>query len=107
MQNSHDFYQTPSNVIASIFLRGIEKAESSVTFDEKHIWLDLRTVDKKHYVDSFPTFGVIDPSRSQYNVMKTKLELTLAKTDGAGWPVLRADERHAGEIIQTGSAGVA
>jgi hypothetical protein len=37
--------------------------------------------------------------------MGTKLELTLAKADGLGWPVLRSDDKHTGEIIQAGRAG--
>jgi hypothetical protein len=37
--------------------------------------------------------------------MGTKLELTLVKADGASWPVLRADEKLTGEIIQVGKAG--
>ena len=104
---SYDFYQTPGTVIASIFLKQIDKSTSSVVFEERHVRLDLRTADKKHYVDLIPIFGVIDPETSYYNIMKTKLELTMTKTDGIGWPVLRADERKTGEIIQTGRAGVA
>ena len=37
--------------------------------------------------------------------MGTKMELTLVKADGNSWPVLRADERRTGEIIQVGNAG--
>lgn len=36
--------------------------------------------------------------------MGTKLEMNLAKADGAGWPTLRSDDRKTGEIIQVGQA---
>ena len=52
-------------------------------------------------------FAPIDPENSQFKVMGTKLELELAKSDGRGWPVLRADDPHTGEIIQSGRAGTA
>ena len=107
MLNSHDFYQTPSTVIASIFLKQIDKSVSTVVFERNQVRLDLRTANEKRYVDSIPVFGVIDPEKSYFKVMNTKLELTLTKADGVGWPVLRADERNTGEIIQTGRAGVA
>ena len=106
-QNSHDFYQTPSTVIASIFLKQVDKSLSSVNFEDGSVRLDLQTSDHKQYVDVIPTYGVIKPAESKYIVTKTKLELTLAKNDGIAWPVLRADERHKGEIIQTGRAGIA
>ena len=52
-----------------------------------------------------PLFGAIDKEKSEFSIMGTKLELRLAKADGASWPVLRGDERHTGEIIQMGRAG--
>jgi len=50
-------------------------------------------------------YAPIDPENSSFKIMGTKLELTLAKADGAGWPVLRADEKLTGEILQVGRAG--
>lgn len=69
------------------------------------IKLDLHTSDGKHYNDTLPLYGSVDPVKSAFKIMGTKLELTLVKTDGMGWPVLRADEKLTGEIIQSGRAG--
>lgn len=102
----NDFYQTATTVIASLYLKKIDKAVSKVEFKDKStVALDLRTSDKKRYQADVPLFGAIDTEKSSFKIMGTKLELTMAKADGAGWPVLRADDRHTGEIIQAGRAG--
>lgn len=102
----NDFYQTATTVIASLYLKKIDKEISKVEFkDANTIELDLRTTDKKRYRTGMPLFGSIDPEKSAFKIMGTKLELTLAKADGLGWPVLRADDKHTGEIIQAGRAG--
>lgn len=104
-QVRHDFYQTPSSVHASLFLKKISKEQASVVFGETEVKVDLPTADGTRYRDTIPLFGAIDVEKSKFRVLGTKLELTLAKADGRGWSVLRADERPTGEIIQSGKAG--
>jgi hypothetical protein len=101
-----DFYQTTASVIASLYLKKIDAAKSTIKFTSaSKIYLDLRTSDNKRYTSEMELYGQIDPEKSTYKIMGTKLELTLAKTDGLGWPVLRATDPHTGEIIQSGRAG--
>ncbi|KAI1460358.1 integrin beta-1-binding protein [Annulohypoxylon moriforme] len=103
----HDFYQTPSTVIASFFLKKIDKDKATVKFESQAIALDLPTSDAqpKRYRTSVPLFGQIDTEKSTYKILGTKLEVSLYKADGASWPVLRSDERLTGEILQIGRAG--
>lgn len=101
-----DFYQTGAKVMASLYLKKIDKATSTVKFSSPTtIDLDLKTLDNKRFKQEMTLFGSIDPETSSFKIMGTKLEFELVKSDGAGWPVLRADDRHTGEIIQTGQAG--
>jgi hypothetical protein len=102
-----DFYQTPSAVIASFFLKKIDSAKAVVKFEAQALNLDLPTADAqpKRYRTTVPLFGEIDPVKSAYKILGTKLEVTLHKADGASWPVLRSDERTTGEILQIGRAG--
>ncbi|EKG19274.1 hypothetical protein MPH_03137 [Macrophomina phaseolina MS6] len=100
-----DFYQTSTTVIASLFLKKIDKATSTVELSASNIKLDLRTTDKKRYTTDMTLFAPIDPAASAFKIMGTKLELELRKADGSSWPVLRADDPRTGEIIQTGRAG--
>jgi hypothetical protein len=93
-------------VIASFYLKKIDKSKSKVVFSSPtNLDLDLLTSDNKRFVTSIPLYAPIDTKASEFKIMGTKLEFTLVKADGSGWPVLRSDERPTGEIIQTGRAG--
>jgi hypothetical protein len=49
-------------------------------------------------------YAAINTDESKYRVLGTKIEFTLAKADPYTWPVLRADEKPTGEMIQVGQA---
>ncbi|KAL2043290.1 hypothetical protein N7G274_003596 [Stereocaulon virgatum] len=102
----HDFYQTPTSVIASLYLKKIDKERAKVDFSSTSaVKLDLPTADNKRYQTDIPLFGRIDPEKSKSKILGTKLELTLIKLDGLSWPTLRSDEQRTSEIIQLGRAG--
>ena len=86
-------------------MKKIDKDQAKVDFAPTSIDLDLPTTDNKRFKDCFPLFAPIYPAKSQFRVMGTKLELTLAKADGTSWPVLRSDDKWSGERIQIGNAG--
>ncbi|CEN62418.1 Putative CORD and CS domain protein [Aspergillus calidoustus] len=100
----NDFYQTASSVNVSLYLKKIDKEKATVEFTSTAITLDLPTTDNKRYKDSYELFAPIDPEKSKFRVLGTKLELTLIKGDGTSWPVLRKDDPWSGERIQIGSA---
>ncbi|KAI9759053.1 MAG: hypothetical protein M4579_002642 [Chaenotheca gracillima] len=111
----HDFYQTPSLVIASLYLKKIipptdtsnPERTTSITFPTStSLALNLPTSDNKRYKAEWPLYAAVDTEKSTWKVMGTKLELSLVKAQsGQGWPVLRGDQRTTGEIIQVGGAG--
>lgn len=90
-----------------MFLKKIKKETAKVEFQTKQLVVDLTTSDSppKTYAAEVPLYGAIDTDKSTYKVLGTKLELTLAKADGASWPVFRGDEQLTGEIFQVGKAG--
>lgn len=102
----HDFYQTPTVVIASLYVKKIDRSRARIEFPSPNeVDIDLPTLDMKRYTTTIPLFGQIDNGRSTSKIMGTKLELTLVKMDGASWPTLRSDEQRTSEIIQIGHAG--
>ncbi|KAL2158497.1 hypothetical protein VTH06DRAFT_4264 [Thermothelomyces fergusii] len=104
----NDFYQTATSVIASFFLKKIDKDAAKVEFQERKLVLDLPTTDSpvpKRYKAEVPLYGAVDPAKSTFKILGTKLEVSLAKADGTSWPVLRSDDRPTGEILQVGRAG--
>jgi len=95
-------------VIASFFLKKIDKKAAKVVFGPQQLDLDLPTTDTpmpKRYKSEVPLFGPIDTVKSSFKILGTKLEVTLIKADGSSWPVLRSDDRLTGEILQVGRAG--
>lgn len=105
----HDYYQTPTTVIASFFLKKINKETAKVEYKDKELSLDLITTDSppKRYKADVPLYGLINTEKSSHKILGTKLELSLVKADGASWPVLRGDEALTGEILQIGKVGLA
>jgi hypothetical protein len=98
-----DFYQTSTSIIASLYLKRIDKSKASITFPSPtSIELDLITADSTRYRKVVPLFGPIDPAKSTYKIMGTKLELTLLKADGRSWPTLRSDDDRVSGIFQVG-----
>lgn len=97
------------SVIASLFLKKINKETAKVEFQSKQLVVDLATTDSppKRYAAEIPLFGAIDTEKSTHKILGTKMELTLVKADGASWPVLRGDEALTGQILQVGKAGQA
>ena len=59
----------------------------------------------KRYKTEVPLFAAIDPEKTTFKILGTKLEVTLVKADETSWPVLRSDDAHSGEIFQIGKAG--
>ena len=103
----HDFYQSATSITVSFFLKKIDKAAAKIVFHPQSIALDLPTTDSptpKRYTADVPLFAAIDPAKSAYKIMGTKLEVTLAKAEVSSWPVLRSDDRLTGEILQVGRA---
>lgn len=92
-------------MVASLYLKKIDKSNAVIDFKTSHIDLDLRTTDSKRYQTEFPLFASIKPEECKFRILGTKLEMTLVKADGTSWPVLRSDEKLTGEMIQVGRAG--
>ena len=94
-------------VTASFFLKKIDKAQAHVVFGTQSVDLDLPTTDtpRKRYKGQVPLYAAIDPEKSTFKILGTKLEVVLAKAEVSSWPVLRSDDRLTGEILQVGRAG--
>ena len=75
----NDFYQTYTNVIVSIFAKKVDKESAKIVFGERELNVDLPMPDNKRFKISYPLYGPIDPEKSTYKIMGTKVELNLKK----------------------------
>ncbi|GAA5862174.1 hypothetical protein JCM8547_007763 [Rhodosporidiobolus lusitaniae] len=83
-----DHYQTPRQVIVSVFGKQADKEASKVTFKAEAMHVDLILPSRKRFTKSFALYGPIDPSSSSFKILGTKCEITLAKADARSWPAV-------------------
>lgn len=89
----HDYYQTSTSVIASLYLRKVDKQNAKIDFTSSStIALDLPTTDMKRYREEMALFGQIDIAKSTYKIQSTKVELMLVKLYNESWPLLKSDD---------------
>ncbi|KWU46497.1 chord-domain-containing protein [Rhodotorula sp. JG-1b] len=81
-----DHYQTPTQVIVSVFGKQANKETSAVKFEAEAMHVDLILPARKRFTKSFPLYGPIDPAASTYKILGTKCEISLAKADARSWP---------------------
>jgi len=113
VQCRSDMYQTPTQVICSVFGKGADKERSKITFEEWELHVDLFLPSSKRFTKTYSLYGPIDGAASSYKVMGTKVELTLVKGDGRSWPSLEAPKQPGKNVSQvtfgvtgrTGSVG--
>ncbi|KAL1920777.1 uncharacterized protein VTP21DRAFT_11412 [Calcarisporiella thermophila] len=88
----HDWYQTQTHIIMSVFAKKVNKNDSNITIHQQSIEMDLKMADGKRYHKTIILFEPIDPEQSKYEVLTTKVELKLKKTSGISWPSLEPTE---------------
>ncbi|KAL7419563.1 hypothetical protein Q5752_005474 [Cryptotrichosporon argae] len=83
-----DHYQTPTQVIVSVFAKNADRTTSSITFTEHTVSLSLALPASRRFTRVLNLYGPIDPAASTFRILGTKVELTLAKPAAASWPLL-------------------
>ncbi|KND04590.1 uncharacterized protein SPPG_00309 [Spizellomyces punctatus DAOM BR117] len=88
VQCRHDWYQTPSSVIISIFAKKVNKEQTSVVFTTDELKVDVKFMDGKVFKFHTPLSQPIDAAASKYEVLSTKIELVLKKANGISWATI-------------------
>lgn len=96
-----DHYQTLEKVQVSVFAKKVDKERSTVVLTEDEFKVDLLLPDSKRCVRTVKLFGPIDPARSSYTILGTKVELSLQKKDNRSWTVLEKTDRDLGGVSLT------
>ncbi|KAI8855181.1 HSP20-like chaperone [Chytridium lagenaria] len=92
VQCRHDWYQTPSTVIVSIFAKKSDKEKTRVTFTPNELRADIKFQDGKQFLFKTPLSLPIIPEESKYTILGTKIEIVLKKANGLSWPSLDPQE---------------
>lgn len=83
----HEWYQTPENVIVTLYCKGIPKDKATVEIKDNSLEVSFPLPTGSDYNFSLdPLFSNIDRMKSHYKIMSTKAEFTLVKsTPGQKW----------------------
>ncbi|KAJ0373179.1 hypothetical protein COL26b_008661 [Colletotrichum chrysophilum] len=84
-----DFYQTNTDVMASVYVKNVPKDEFKVEYGEKEIRMSHIPGHEPWY--TIPLYGPIDPAGSKHSVKSVKVEFQLKKAAVLKWPKLKAD----------------
>ncbi|KIK07018.1 hypothetical protein K443DRAFT_2794 [Laccaria amethystina LaAM-08-1] len=83
----HEFYESDDRVVLSVFDRGADPAQVTVTFEPRK----FTYVHGEKSLILEPLKGQIDPDASNYTVGKVKVEIRLAKRAQGRWGSLVGD----------------
>lgn len=84
----HAHYQKPEEVVVTIFAKGVPAKNVSIDFGEQtlSVMIDVPGESKYHFQPRL--FGKIVPDKCRFEVLSTKVEIRLVKTEAINWPSL-------------------
>lgn len=89
----HDFYQTQTAVIVSIYVKGCKAEDVQVSIKEDSLKVEFTPPSSANPLLIKPLFAPVDPKTSSFKVLGTKIEVQLMKADaGVQWNALYAEE---------------
>jgi hypothetical protein len=91
VQCREDFYQTQQTCVLAVFAKKIDQSTLKVSFSPHDVSISFDFETRKRYAATIPLYNEIDPDTSRFEVLSTKLEVTMKKANGVSWPVLRPD----------------
>ncbi|XP_074582553.1 protein SGT1 homolog [Curcuma longa] len=88
----HDYYNTPTEVVLTIFSKGIPAENVSVDFGEQILSVIINAPDEEYHFQR-RLFSKIIPEKSRYQVLSTKVEIRLSKAEAITWTSLEYSEK--------------
>jgi hypothetical protein len=87
-------YQSPSQVILTIYVKGLDRQNIKVEFGERRLLVEFPvpgTSDRVYQMNK-ELFQPIQPESSSFNLYRTKIELVMHKANGISWAALEATD---------------
>ncbi|ORX68986.1 chord-domain-containing protein [Linderina pennispora] len=83
-----DFFQSSAKLVVSVYARKLDKQKSKVVVERQSLSLHVEYMDGKVYDDVIELFAEVDPENSTFELLTTKIEISLAKAAPGEWPRL-------------------
>ncbi|ONK80551.1 uncharacterized protein A4U43_C01F19100 [Asparagus officinalis] len=96
----HDYYNSTTEVVLTIFAKGIPPGNVSVDFGEQTLSVVVNVPGEEPYHFQPRLFGKIVPEKCRYQVLSTKIEIRLFKAEAITWTSLEfSDKRNVPQKI--------
>ncbi|KAG0485739.1 hypothetical protein HPP92_009818, partial [Vanilla planifolia] len=89
----HDYYNTPKELVLTIFAKGIPPENVHVEFGEQILSISVDIPGEDAFQFQPRLFGKIIPERCKYIVLPSKIEIRLSKVEATAWPSLEFNDR--------------
>jgi suppressor of G2 allele of SKP1 len=84
----HDYYNSPTEVVLTIFAKGVPADSVVVDFGEQMLSVSIEVAGEEPYHFQPRLFSKIIPDKCKYTVLSTKVEIRLAKAEQVTWTSL-------------------
>lgn len=84
----YDWYQGAEYVVVTIYAKKVNKEQSSINIEPNKVIARLKFQDGKTFTKDIPLSQLVDPKKSSFEFVSTKVEVKLFKADGASWTSL-------------------
>ena len=91
----HDWYQTESAVVVEVRIKGLSKDHVTVEFQPRSLSVTAKlpqTQSSSDYSLEIDLSHDIQPEKSSFRVLSTKIEIKMLKKDGIRWTVLEGED---------------
>ena len=89
----HDWYQTETTVVVEVRIKGLDKDQVFVEFEPRELSVTATITGRNSdYSLEIDLAHEIQPEKSTYRILSTKLEIKMLKKDGIRWTVLEGQD---------------
>jgi len=88
----HEWYQTPTHVIITIFAKNVKKEQAEIEFTKKSFSAAIKLSESSEYLLDLNLCDDIDPSQCSTQFLPSKVEIKLAKDSQSKWLSLERNE---------------
>ncbi|KAJ9072060.1 hypothetical protein DSO57_1031071 [Entomophthora muscae] len=88
-----DWYQSQTHIILSIFAKKGDKTASQINFSKDQLSVSIAFMENKIFQRTFDLSQVIIPEESTFEILSTKVEVSLKKGNGVAWAALEKTDK--------------
>ncbi|DBA95298.1 hypothetical protein WJX82_009900 [Trebouxia sp. C0006] len=92
----HQWFQTQSVVEVAVLAKSMTKERVDIHIDQHHLRVVIRDAEgQQEYELDVDLYGQVDPPASKHELLKSKTEIRLKKSDAIKWPTLEKSNQKA------------